>query len=193
MTEAKITKTLPFARPPIRLAVQIGLAECLETITHENDYRHDLTGAVYRGRAFFGEEAPLPMVSILEAPIPPDQDSNPVGATTGHGPIEYVIQGFVQDQDKKNPTDAAHYLMAEVKQALAVEVAKINPARGRGVALEPNPFGLGGDIIESVDVGPGVVRPADDSVSSVAYFWLTLRIKVIEDWYNPFGENPSGD
>lgn len=164
---------------PFRLRVQKGLAAALEQITPANGYRHDLTGAVFRGRDTFGATDPLPMLSILEAPIQPDQPPSIDDAADEHGRWEVVIQGFVAD-DKKNPTDPAHVLMADVRRALALERKNRN---GRGVY---DMLGMGG-LVTGLDIGSGVVRPPDE-LSAKAYFWLTIVLHIVEDLENPYDD-----
>ena len=55
-----------------RLDILQRITDHLLGITPANGYPIDLTGRVFRGRAFFGDQDPLPMVSILEAPRPLD-------------------------------------------------------------------------------------------------------------------------
>ena len=167
--------TLP---DPYRLRVQKAVSAALKEITPANGYLHDLSAAVFRGRNIFGEPDPLPMVSILEAPIQPDQPKTPDGGATQNGEWELVIQGFAED-DKFNPTDPAHRLLADVKKRLGIEAKKYVP--GKGYAT----FGMGGKLGKLV-IGPGVVRPPDE-ISSKAYFWLTIRLGLVEDMDDPYG------
>lgn len=165
------------ANDPFRLRVLKGIAAVLETITPDANHNFDMTGKVFRGRTVFGSSDPLPMISILEAPIQEDQLSTPPDDTSGVGRWELVIQGFMQD-DKKNPTDPGHVLMALVKAKLVEEKRKNGPRGGYTVFGIPN-------LIKQVYIGPGVVRPPDE-VSSVAYFWLTISIDMVEDLEDPF-------
>lgn len=157
-----------------RLQVLKNLTTCLEGITIAGGYQHDLAGKVFRGRAIFGEGDPIPMVSILEVPIPLDQGDPADLKGYAHGPWALMIQGFVDD-DRANPTDPAHNLMADVKKRLAIEARK---------AVDDY-TALGFDAIERIILGPGVVRPADE-VSSKAYFYMGLTIQMSEDLMNPF-------
>lgn len=157
----------------LRLQILKNLTTALEEIKPGNGYTHDLTDAVYRGRTKFGDNDKLPMLCILEPPIPLDQIPSPSGADTQKGPWELMIQGFVED-DKKNPLDPAYELMAEVKKRLAVELKKTRP-----------PTILGKPMITSMKIGSGTVRPPDE-VSAKAYFWLNLTLEVVEDMSDPF-------
>lgn len=176
---------------PFRLRVQKALAACLEGVTPTNGYSHDLTGKVFRGRLYFGDSDPLPCISILEAPVPLEQTPAPIPSTANSGDWVLLVQGFVED-DKKNPTDPAHQLMAEVKKRLINENKRILPDT-RGT---PDPLGMGegqvvdgakiGNAITKILVGPGVVRPPETAVSDKAYFWLNVTLKIAEDISRPF-------
>lgn len=181
---------------PFRLRIQKALVAALEPIKQRDpktgaQLSSDFTGRVFRGRDGFGENDPLPMISILEPPLPIDgivpSPSNP-GAL---GEWDLMIQGFVPD-DKANPTDPAHWLMADVKAALAAEKVRKQPGNA-----QPDPLSLGkpavvngrnaGNCITEIKViGPGVVRPPEIGVSNKAFFWLTLTLKIAEDISNPF-------
>lgn len=182
---------------PFRLKVMKALTTCLEAIVPalNNTYQSDLRPyvddggqtihRVIRGREIFGESDPLPMISILEPPIPIDQlFARAADATDSKGDWEILIQGFVKD-DKANPTDPAHILMADVKQALAKEKGRKAP--GKHIA---DIFGMGdnggkGNVITGMQIGPGVVRPPGE-LSAFAFFWLTLTLQIHEDIEQPF-------
>jgi hypothetical protein len=134
----------------------------------------DMTGRVFRGRAVFGAKDPVPMISILEVPIPLDQIASPPDSPYSSGTWELVIQGFAKD-DKVNPTDPAHDLMAATKKRLA-EARKAN--------RDFNILGMGKKIT-GLRIGAGVVRPPDE-ISEKAYFWLNLGLDVVEDLSDPF-------
>jgi hypothetical protein len=155
-----------------RLRVLKAVTTAIQQITPANGYQHDLSQAVFRGRTMFGETDPLPMVSILEAPLQPDQLPVPKNAGANLGDWELLIQGFVVD-DYLNPTDPAHALLAEVKKALAVQMAR-----------RDNILGLGSKV-DRLSLGTGTCRPADD-ISGKAYFWLPLIVRMVEDLDDPF-------
>ena len=161
---------------PLALYVLKRITTVLEGITEANGYQHDLSEKVFRGRALFGEGDPIPMLSILEVPIPIDQLPSP--ATLSKGGWELMVQGFAED-DRTNPTDPAHKLLADVKQLLALEKKKENWDRP-----EQGIFGLGG-IVDKLYIGRGVVRPADE-ISAKAYFWLTITLEMVEDLADPY-------
>lgn len=162
---------------PFRLQVLRAITESLSQINPENGYVNDLSSAVFRGRLYFGENDPLPMVSILEPPLPPDPIHSPAGSAKQVTDWDMLVQGFVAD-DPVNPTDPAHVLLADVRRALALERAKEIDAD------EPNMFGMG-RAVRSLHLGSPVVRPSDD-ISAKAYFYLPITIKVAEDLSDPY-------
>jgi hypothetical protein len=173
---------------PLRLEVHKRLSAALREITPANGYVSDFSGAegstdnkVFRGRAVFGAKDPLPMISILEVPIPIDQRPPPGDSTYSSGGWELMIQGFAVD-DRENPTDPAHVMLADVKKRLAKERKKLSwgPAAGPSAGV----FGLGRSIT-NMKLGPGVVRPPDE-VSAKAYFWLTIELELVEDLEDPY-------
>lgn len=179
---------VPVTPEPFRLRVQKSLTLALKQITPANGFYSDLSdftekgktkNRVYRGRTLFGEDDPLPMLSILEEPIAPETDLAPTGGTAGTGPYDLMVQGFVDD-DKQNPTDPAHMLMADVKKRL------IDLKRDEHLSHRVFRFGPKANTVVGVSFGGGVVRPADE-VSAVAYFWLRVSFDLAEDHLNPFG------
>lgn len=159
---------------PFRLRVLKNLSALLETVNPDNGYTHDLRGAVFRGRTMFGASDPIPMISILEAPIPLEAllSRNTNAGSTGSW--ELLIQGFLED-DFQNPTDPGHLLMAEVKKAIAKEKTK---ERGRDF------LSMKGGVTE-IYVGQGSVRPADEQTDK-AFFWLTLTLRLAENLLDPY-------
>lgn len=161
-------------RMPFRLRVLKALSACLETVNPPNGYQFDMRGRVFRGRIRYGDNDPIPMISILEAPIPLDVVQSRGANSSSTGVWELLVQGFVPD-DSVNPTDPAHHLMAEVKSVLAKE--KI---RDRG----HNMLGLSGRVVE-MEIGQGSVRPPDEATDK-AFFWLTLSLRIGEDLLDPY-------
>lgn len=161
---------------PFRLRVLKALTDSLKQITPANGYQHDLSAGVFRGRELFGENDPIPMVSILEAVDEFDQSMSPRGGEGSSGPWPLLIQGFVDD-DLENPTDPAHHLMAEVKRQLVVE-------RQRARDYRDGILGLAGQV-DALNFSAGVVRPPD-GISGKAYFWLRVDLTLVEDLLNPY-------
>lgn len=178
--------TIPPSKP-LRLRILEALTEALKEITPENGYTYDLSENVFRGRLWYGEDDPLPLVSIVEDPLPLDQSMEGIGphgdGTSTSGAWVLLIQGFVAD-DKQHPTDPAHYLMADVKKRLAL-LRKQATRTSAHAHKRYNLLGMGG-AVENLSVGTGVVRPPDYDVSSKAYFWLTITLNVIEDLEDPY-------
>lgn len=159
---------------PFRLRALRSLTAALETIHPDNGYHHDLRGRTFRGRAAYGTDDPIPMLSILEAPIPAEELKARGNHEASIASWELLVQGFCED-DHINPSDPAHHLMAEVKAALIQE-----KRRDRG----NNILSMDGRVVE-MWVGQGTVRPPEDP-SSTAFFWLTLTLRIAEDLSQPY-------
>jgi len=132
----------------------------------------------FRGRVMFGEDDPLPMTSLLEIVLPPDQipdraPDNPHRV----GDWDLMVQGFVDD-DPEDPTDPAQYLLADVVKRLAQEKVK---------ALDFSPGGgiFGFRCITALKIGVGVVRPPDE-ISAKAFFWLPISLTIAETLTDPY-------
>lgn len=166
------------ATEPLRLRILKAMSEALKEISPANGYVTALNEQVYRGRVIFGENDPLPLVSILEVPIPLDQTPPPTDSEFSSGGWEIMVQGFIKD-DSENPTDPAHFFMADVKKRLAIEKRKALAMKG-----EEGIFGLG-NFVTGLRIGSGVVRPPDE-ISAVAYFWLTITLDMVEDLSDPY-------
>lgn len=176
---------------PFRLRVQKAIAAAIGEIAVADGYALDLADKVFRGRLIFGDNDPVPMISVIEPPLPNEMRPSPLVSTVEDGWWDIIVQGFVKD-DRDNPTDPAHVAMADVKKRLAKELKRKGTG---GNARQPNPFGLNflpdGSMrknqVEQFKIGAGVVRPPEEAVSSKAYFWLTLKLKIVEDNLDPFG------
>lgn len=158
---------------PFRLRVLKALTAALEEIV-PTGHTESLSGKVFRGRDLFGDDDPVPMLSILEAVDEKAQVAPPVSGTTYTGPWELLIQGFV-DEDRLHPSDPAEFLMADVKVRLIQE-----RIRDR----DYNILGMGGKVT-GLEISQGVVRPPDD-ISGKAYFWLRLTLKIVENLADPY-------
>lgn len=163
---------------PFRLRVQKALSDRLEEIVTTLD-GVSMAGRVFRGRVLFGVDDPLPMLSILEEPIQEDSREAPGWGTSARTGYRLMIQGFVDD-DATNPTDPAHYLLADVMVKLAEVQTEAEAAQRVFNFPEKAP------TVERIDFGPGVVRPPDDEISAKAYFWLQVSLELVEDYDNPF-------
>lgn len=171
---------------PFKLRVLHALTDIIKEVTPGNGYVCDLADfvddddvamqRVFRGRAWFGEDDPLPMVSILEAVSPADEVVDmPTISASNEIDWQLLVQGFVND-DAANPTDPAYILLADVQRRLAQE--KLRTAPG---TRQPDPLGLGitgRNKILKMSFGSGVVRPADD-VSAKAFWWMPVTLRMI--------------
>lgn len=131
---------------------------------------------VYRGRDLFGENDPLPIVSILEDPQEPQQMDSRAPHSRHQHDFNLIIQGFVAD-DSEHPTDPAYYLSAKIVEKLAQVKRERNNILGFGCKLP---------CVTNMTIGIPVVRPADNEVSSTAFFYLSLSLQVVEDAEKPF-------
>lgn len=171
---------------PFRLRVLKALCGVIEGVTPANGFSHDLSRyedeggtlrpRVFRGRDLFGTGDPIPMVSILEHPRALEPAQGGGGAPVSTGGWDLLVQGFVQD-DPDNPTDPAHVLAAEVISVLAAERARRNDLLGLGFRMP---------CVTEIEIGSPVVRPADATISTQAFFVLTVTLTLVEDMGRPF-------
>lgn len=168
---------------PLRLRILEKLTAILREITPANGYRHDLgvseeapDGRVFRGRVEFSDSDPVPMISILETPLQDDPLKPPRDSGLSKRWWDLTIQGFLDD-DYKNPTDPAQYLVADVIRRIVVEKKK---------NINFQLFDMGDDVLDIV-LGAPVVRPPDE-LSAKAYFWLPVSLELAEDLEKPYGE-----
>lgn len=166
---------------PIRLRIMKAMCAAIEEISPDNGFASDFSGRVFRGRTRFGASDPIPMVSILEAPIPLEKIRPPQDATDDAGPWELVIQAFVKD-DKENPCDPAYVALADLRKRMAQERSKLDTYH-----YSTGPFGLG-RLVYGMYIGTGVVRPPDE-ISEKAYCWLQVTLDIAEDMAHPYGHH----
>lgn len=159
---------------PLRLRILKALTAEFEQMTDANG--ESMAGKVFRGRDHFGNDDPLPMISILEGvdekAIAGTSAEMPRGRSVQQSQWELLVQGFVED-DRYNPTDPGYRLLAIVKQKLA-EIRNV----------KDNILGFGPKVAD-LTFSAGVVRPADE-VSDKTYFWLKVRMNVAEDHSDPY-------
>lgn len=154
---------------PFDLQVLKALTASLEEISTAGGFNFDMAGRVFRGRMLFGDDDPVPMISVNQPPQIPEEVEVPKGSGLGVYTMELIIQGFVDD-DYKNPTDPAFYLLHDVRRRLAWE-------RKRDDGF--NVLGLGARV--TLSVGQGVVRSPDADVSDRAFFWLPVTLEFAEE------------
>lgn len=177
---------------PLRLRVMRALTELLEGIKPDSNsqvvYVNDLSDKVFRGRNWFGESDPLPMVALLETPLANDQFDSPEEAPGSTGTWDISIQGFCED-DKKNPTDPAYVLAADVVQCLAIERARAEKERRQTGKVQRPLLGIrgpnGNAAVLDMQIGSPVCRPPDE-ISGKAYFWLQITLTMAEDLERPY-------
>lgn len=168
---------------PFRLRVVKNLTALLAAQDSNSGFNFNLTDAVFRGRNVFGEDDPLPMVSILETPIAAEQlPPPPEHAHVSTGDWDLLIQGFVKD-DKKHPTDPAYLLAADVVQKLAAEKKRVETERRMKGKIQTPLLGEKGVL--DIFIGSPVHRPPDD-VSAKTYFWLQIRLRIAENLEDPY-------
>lgn len=162
---------------PFRLRVLKELTTLIESISKNDGYNYTLAGKVVRGRLMFSAETdPLPLVAINEAPLPDESQAVPPASPTWTGPWVIYIQGWVDD-DKQNPTDPAHYLLADVRKVLAQERTRAYRAN--------NILGMGGRVLD-IRFGGCVVRPAEEFVSAYANFLMSVTLEIAENLNDPY-------
>lgn len=175
---------------PFKLRVLYAVTNCIKEVTPDNGFTFDLADfdpgdgvtmeRVFRGRAWFGDSDPIPMVSVLE-PIeeadflfttPPDDSS-------ASYEWSLLVQGFVND-DPVHPTDPAYRMMRDVRRRLVREKRRKAPGRNTSDPFGTSTWNMPGCRVTDMKVSTGKVRPADD-VSAKAYWFLILTLTVTED------------
>lgn len=161
-----------------RLLLLKAITDYLQsTIKQEDGYNFTLAKA-YRGKKNFGKEVKLPAVVVLENfnpdRVPSEIGGLPVGKTYKYDQI-YLINGWADASEvgAEEDEDAAHMLMGDVKKAL-------------GALFVPrNQSGFFDGLATTLSIEPGVVRPPDEQ-SEKAYFWLRIRLEIVEKVGDPY-------
>ncbi len=147
-------------------------------ITVANGYNFTLA-MVRRDKRNFGKEMKLPGVAVLEN-FNPDRLPETIGGFVGqkhkYDQI-YLLNGWADNsglaEGDDDETDAAHLLMGDVKKAL-------------GKLITPrNQDGFFGGLANTLSIEPGVVRPPDEQ-SDKAYFWMRVRMELVEKVGDPY-------
>lgn len=163
-----------------RLAILKALTNHLAGISIAGGFDHNLTGRVFRGRTVFGENDPVPFISILEAPRPD------FGEYAGEGEARaeswsLLLQGFAKT-DTVHPTDPLYPLLADVEARLVEIIAK---SGATGDPLFPAvyllPDAAGKYQITGLELQPPVVRPPGNEPTAKACFLLPLRVGLAHD------------
>lgn len=161
-----------------RLLLMKAICDYLKTeVTVANGYNFSING-LYRGKRNFGSELKLPAIAILEN-FNPDRLPEVIGGVAGtkHKYEQvYLLNGWCDDTNLpagEQEGDSAHRLMGDVKKAL-------------GKLLVPrNQDGFFDGLANTLSIEPGVVRPPDEQ-SVKAYFWLRIRLEIVEKVGDPF-------
>lgn len=161
-----------------RLLLIKAICDYLKTeITVANGYNFDIA-MVRRDKRSFGKEMKLPGIAVLEN-FNPDRLPETIGGFVGtkhkYDQI-YLLNGWADDTNPPpgdEETDAAQRLMGDVKKAL-------------GKLLVPrNQTGFFDGLANTLSIEPGVVRPPDEQ-SERAYFWMRIRLEVVEKVGDPY-------
>lgn len=169
---------------PIKLQILKALTDELKSITPANGYASNLadfdpgdgvmTPRVYRGRAFYGDNDPVPLLSVLEATNGEEVINEMVAEKPS---MEYwwplIIQGWVQD-DPQNPTDPAYALLRDVRKCFAKQMKRLSGMHERRI------FGFTENHITGIRFGSGIVRPANE-LSAYAGFHLLLELQIFDN------------
>lgn len=178
---------IPFDQLPFRLKVLSRLTDLLQTVSRAMPdapaiYSYSLAsdadfpdGRVLRGRLIYGADDPLPMVSLIEDPKQLERDAVPDKETAAPGDWDLIVQGFIKD-DPVHPTDPAYFLAADV--AAKIAEARQDPRNILG-------FGPKKPTVDQLHIGAPVIRPPDE-FSATAYFWLPVRLHLVEDSTSAF-------
>lgn len=161
-----------------RLALVKAICNHLMTeIKKANGYNFDLA-MVRRDKRSFGKEMKLPGIAVLEN-FNPDRLPENIGQFNGpkhkYDQI-YLLNGWADNSDLADgddETDAAHLLMGDVKKALGKLIDRRNQT------------GIFDGLANTLSIEPGVVRPPDEQ-SERAYFWMRIRLEVVEMVGDPY-------
>jgi hypothetical protein len=170
-----------------RLEVLERLSALLSGITVANGYDHDLADSVFRGRTVFGEEDPIPMLSVLESTKVDGGIATGANEEMRKGVWPLIVQGWVAN-DAANPTDSAYGLMADVEARLGRVL--MQNTRGDGQYPEHYMLGTGnngkGYLVTNIAFGPGVVSPPREQISTNAFFFLPVYLTLAEKLGQPY-------
>lgn len=165
-----------------QLVILQRLTTLLEGITVANGYDYDLMGRVFRGKLLFGDNEPVPFVSILES-LRPDPNPMEVGSEKmlRSEDWELLIQGWAKT-NQATPTDDLYNLKGALEHRLArmvVTDAQGNPAFPGDYRLGRDGTGSRGGLINSARIGPGVVRPETAQIAGASGGKAALYLPLI--------------
>jgi hypothetical protein len=150
----------------------------------EQPYAYDLRNKVFRGRTVYGMEKghKPPFVSLLEVPRPPEGIYVGDQKRVRKESFGLLVQGFMpEDDNAPHPTDSAYVLKAMVEQ----EICRATVIDRQGNPLYPADYMFGTfsgqQMISSLTIVQGAVRPAEANVSPTAFFYLPVVIEFVFD------------
>lgn len=165
---------MPSPRDTKQLVILKRLTTHLEGVTLTNGYDFDLTGKVFRGQSRFGQDQPLPFVSILESLRPDPRPREGGEERLRRIDIwELALQGWV-NENREFPTDDLYRLKGAVEMRMAEIAEGVSPA-----------YRLGG-LIDRMRIGPGVVRAATPQTGGAEAFYLPLQIHYVINLADPY-------
>jgi len=162
------------------LTILKRLTTLLAGITPANGYDLDLTGRVFRGKRVFGDNEPVPFVSILES-MRPDAQPDEAGfeKMVRVECLDLLIQGWAKTE-QDTPTDNLYGL----KGALEKRLARMVVMNGVGNPVYPSDYRLG-RLLTSARIGPGVIRAATPQPGGTECLYLPLMV-----WYKADVSDP---
>lgn len=141
-----------------------------------------LAGRVFVGKLLFSAKEPTPFLSILEGKRP-DIQPDFVGADNLQRLEQWhlMLQGWITD-DANHPLDNLYRLKGVVEERLA-QLVQVVPETGN--AAFPALY-LCARMIDTMSIGPGVVRPSTDEEGGTEAFYLPMVITFAMNVADPF-------
>jgi hypothetical protein len=172
---------------PVRLAIKMRLCDWLEGIQTADGYFSDVQ-RVFRGRMLIADEVPLPALALIDTPSPIWQSYAGDDKLMSWGNWQLFVQGWwAYDPDKfDNPCDDVDLLAADVALRLSM-ICAFDPKTGGGIYPEIYKLGLGGPaLIDSIEIGPPVVRAPDGQQVTRAFFYMPIMITMSAELDKPY-------
>lgn len=162
------------------LVIMKRLTVLLEGINPTNGYDIDLSGRVFRGKRLFGDNEPVPFISILES-MRPDVQPDEAGfeKMIRIECLDLLIQGWAKTE-QSHPTDPLY----ELKGVLEERLSHIVRMNSLGNPVFPEDYRLG-RILTDARIGPGVVRAATPQPGGSEALYLPIMV-----WYKANVSDP---
>lgn len=169
----------------IQLAILKLLTTHLEGITPANGYDFDMEGGVFRNRLLYGDDLPEQAISIVEH-LQGDITSDVAGEENIETLQTWVllVQGIARNS-VLNPLDNLYNLKAATEHRLARLILR----NTKGDPTYPNEFWLGirdWKVLTRLTIGPGIVSPPREGISTKAFFYLPLGVGLALNISEPF-------